>query len=127
MFHRPAMLPGMTVTLWIGARKGAFALREPSRHHARRLSGPQFPGHVMHHIVQDPREPRRLLMAAGTGHLGPTGYRSRDGGRHWQEAAAPPPYRAARAGEQPCALERALAAAVAPGDAVHLLWALSGG
>jgi hypothetical protein len=77
----------MTDTLWIATRKGAFSLRADARRAAWTLSGPQFLGHVIHHIVQDPREPRRLLMAAKTGHLGPTVFRSDDEGRSWVEAA----------------------------------------
>ena len=47
---------------------------------------------VIHHIVQDPRDPKVLLMAAKTGHLGPTVFRSKDRGRKWKEAAQPPAY-----------------------------------
>lgn len=93
------------VSLWIGTRKGAFCLRGDTRRARWTLMGPQFLGHVVHHIVQDPREPRVLLMAAKTGHLGPTVYRSSDAGRKWQEAAAPPAFRAAKPGEPARAVE----------------------
>jgi len=96
----------MAGTLWIGTRKGLFALRPDERRRAWRLVGPQFLGHIVHHVVQDPREPRRLTMAAKTGHLGPTVYRSGDGGRRWTEAAVPPAFRKAREGENPRAVER---------------------
>jgi hypothetical protein len=96
----------MAGTLWIGTRKGLFALRPDERRRAWRLVGPQFLGHIVHHVVQDPREPRRLTMAAKTGHLGPTVYRSEDGGRRWTEAAVPPAFRKARDGENPRAVER---------------------
>ena len=92
--------------LWIGTRKGLFSLRPDARRRAWKLAGPQFLGHIVHHVVQDPRDPRRLAMAAKTGHLGPTVYISQDRGRHWQEAAAPPAFRKARDGEQPRAVER---------------------
>jgi ligand-binding sensor domain-containing protein len=72
----------MAGTLWIGTRKGLFALRAAGARRSWKLAGPQFLGHIIHHVVQDPREPRVLLMAAKTGHLGPTVYRSSDhGGR----------------------------------------------
>lgn len=100
------MLRAMATTLWIGTRKGAFALRPDARRRRWRLSGPQFLGHIVHHIVQDPREPRVLLMAAKTGHLGPTVYRSSDRGRTWREAAQPPAFRKAADGEQARAVER---------------------
>ncbi|HEX9138745.1 MAG TPA: hypothetical protein VF848_03080, partial [Steroidobacteraceae bacterium] len=96
----------MTEALWIGTRKGAFVLRSDSRRRRWRLAGPQFLGHIVHHIVQDPREPRRLLMAAKTGHLGPTIFRSENRGRTWQEAKSPPAFRRAAADEPPRAVDR---------------------
>ena len=68
-------------TIWIGARKGAFALRSDERRKEWKLSGPQFLGHVIHHIVPDPRTPKVVLIAAKTGHLGPTVFRSSDRGK----------------------------------------------
>lgn len=96
----------MAPTLWVGTRKGAFALRADARRQRWKLAGPQFLGHIIHHVVQDPREPRSLLMAAKTGHLGPTVYRSADRGRTWKEAARPPAFRKAAEGEAPRAVER---------------------
>src|ERR1035438_554641 len=95
-----------TVTLWIGTRKGAFALRSDERRRSWNLSSPQFLGHTIHHILQDPRDPKSLLMAAKTGHLGPTVYRSVDRGRKWREAATPPAFRKAVNSEAPRAVER---------------------
>ena len=96
----------MAATLWIGTRKGAFTLRPDERRRSWKLSGPQFLGHIIHHIVQDPREPRVLLMAAKTGHLGPTVYRSSDRGRSWHEAAQPPAFRKAADGETARAVQK---------------------
>ncbi len=96
----------MSSTLWVGTRKGAFTLRPDARRRTWRLAGPQFLGHIVHHIVQDPRDPARLVMAAKTGHLGPTVYTSSDRGRHWTEAKVPPAFRKARDGETPRAVER---------------------
>jgi hypothetical protein len=54
----------------------------------------------VHHLVLDPRDRRTLLMAARTGHLGPTLMRSSDFGRSWQEAKSPPAFaKAAAAGK----------------------------
>ena len=94
----------MAGTLWIGTRKGLFALRAAGARRSWKLAGPQFLGHIIHHVVQDPREPRVLLMAARTGHLGPTVMRSADRGRSWREAAEPPAFRKAAEGEKraPC-------------------------
>ena len=88
------------MTIWIGTRKGAFALRSDARRRTWKLSGPQFLGHVIHHIVQDPREPRVLLMGAKTGHLGPTVFRSLDGGKNWAESKQPPVFKKASEGEE---------------------------
>jgi len=92
--------------LWIGTRKGLFALRPDRTRRSWQLRGPQFLGHIIHHIAQDPREPRVLLMASKTGHLGPTVHRSGDGGRTWQEAAQPPAFRKAAEGEPPRSVQR---------------------
>jgi photosystem II stability/assembly factor-like uncharacterized protein len=96
----------MPATLWVGTRKGLFALRPDARRRAWRLAGPQFLGHIIHHVVQDPREPRTLLMAAKTGHLGPTVYRSNDGGRNWKESSQPPAFRKVPEGEKGRAVDR---------------------
>src|ERR1700745_1833779 len=96
----------MADTLWIGTRKGLFSLRTDRARRRWKLGGPQFLGHVVHHVVQDPREPRVVLLAARTGHLGPTVMRSVDRGRSWREAAAPPAFRKAGDGEDARAVQR---------------------
>ena len=96
----------MSDTVWIGTRKGLFALRADRLRRRWRLLGPQFLGHIIHHVVQDPREPRVLLLAARTGHLGPTVLRSVDRGRTWHEATAPPAFRKAEAGAEARAVEK---------------------
>jgi hypothetical protein len=44
-------------------------------------------------VLQDPRGGGTLLAAVRTGHLGPTVYRSKDGGRTWKESERPPRFR----------------------------------
>jgi photosystem II stability/assembly factor-like uncharacterized protein len=56
------------------------------------VDGPHFLGHIINHLVLDPRDGRTLLAAAKTGHLGPTIFRSTDLGQSWQEAARPPAF-----------------------------------
>ena len=86
---KPAAGP---VVLLIGTRKGAFIVRADRSRRTWKLSGPIFLGHIVHHLVLDPRDRRTMLMAARTGHLGPTVFRSTDAGKTWQEAQATPAF-----------------------------------
>ena len=79
-------------TLLIGTKKGAFFLTAAPGRERFTLSGPAFLGHIVHHAVADPRDGRTLLVAARTGHLGPTVFRSTDFGASWQEALQPPAF-----------------------------------
>ena len=70
-----------TLALLIATRKGAFILKGDKSRRSWKVSAPIQLGHIIHHIVQDPRAPRELLMSTSTGHLGPTMLRSRDKGK----------------------------------------------
>ena len=87
------------VTLMIGTRKGAFFLRGDRARRTWKLSPPHFLGQIVHHLVFDPRDRRTMLMAARTGHLGPTVFRSTDQGRTWKEAKTPPAFAKAPDGQ----------------------------
>jgi hypothetical protein len=76
--------------LMVGTKKGAFLYRRTEG--AWKLDEPYLFGHIVNHIVQDSRAPHTLLMGAKTGHLGPTVFRSSDGGRSWKEAKRPPAF-----------------------------------
>jgi photosystem II stability/assembly factor-like uncharacterized protein len=80
------------VQLLVGTRKGAWIYRSDAGRGAWTVEGPIFLGNIIHHFVADPREPGVLLISASTGHLGPTVYRSADGGRSWTEATRPPAF-----------------------------------
>ncbi len=73
-------------------RKGAWLYHGDPGRKTWRVNGPHFLGHIVHHMVLDPRDGRTLLAAAKTGHLGPTVFRSTDFGRTWKEAAKPPAF-----------------------------------
>lgn len=88
------------VTLLIGTRKGAFTLKSDRARRTWKLSTPIHLGHIVHHIVCDPRDRRTILMAAGTGHLGPTVFRSADAGKTWKESSVPPAFRKLSEGEK---------------------------
>jgi photosystem II stability/assembly factor-like uncharacterized protein len=88
------------VALLVATRKGVFVLRSDAARSVWAIEGPHFLGHIAHHAVLDPRDGRTLLVAARTGHLGPTVFRSGDAGASWREASRPPAFRKAREGEE---------------------------
>jgi photosystem II stability/assembly factor-like uncharacterized protein len=78
--------------LVVGTRKGLWILAADDGRNAWSMAGPMFLGHIIQHAVLDPRDRTTLLVAAKTGHLGPTIFRSTDLGRSWAEASAPPSF-----------------------------------
>jgi len=88
----PRAAAARRVRLLIATRKGLWTLASEPARNAWKLAGPQFLGHIVHHAVLDPLDGRTLLAAARTGHLGPTVFRSADGGRTWKEATKPPAF-----------------------------------
>lgn len=92
--------------LLVATRKGAWLYHGGEDRRHWRVDGPHFLGHVVSHLVLDPRDGRTLLAAAKTGHLGPTIFRSTDLGRTWQEAERPPAF-ARETGSQGRAVDHA--------------------
>ncbi|MBU6428670.1 MAG: glycosyl hydrolase [Cyanobacteria bacterium REEB65] len=90
--------------LFVGTRKGAFVLERAGDQW--RTTGPHLLGHDVYHVVLDARDGRTAVMAAKTGHLGPTIYRSADGGKTWSEAVRPPAFPKAPEGEKGPAINR---------------------
>ncbi len=84
----------------LGTRKGAWTLTAAGDRDRWTVSEPTFLGHIVQHVMSDPREPERVLMATRTGHLGPTVFRSADAGATWDEAQAPPAFRPGDAHER---------------------------
>ena len=89
---RRAAAPGSHVALLVATRKGAWLVHGDGSRRRWHADGPHFLGHIIQHVVLDPRDGRTLLAAAKTGHLGPTVFRSTDFGRTWKEAARPPAF-----------------------------------
>ena len=83
--------PSKTLVM-VATRKGAWLFHGDPARKTWRADGPHFLGHIINHVVLDPRDGRTLLAAAKTGHLGPTVFRSTDLGRTWKEAAKPPAF-----------------------------------
>ncbi len=80
------------VALLIGTRKGAFIMRGDKARKDWKMVSRGFIGATIHHMVMDPRDGCTILLAARTGHLGPTVYRSTDLGKNWKEATRPPAF-----------------------------------
>ena len=80
------------IQLLVGTRKGAWIFRSDAARKTWRVQGPIYLGCIVSHLVLDPRDERTLLMAAATGHLGPTIFRSTDSGETWVEASRPPAF-----------------------------------
>lgn len=87
------------IQLLIGTRKGAWIFRSDVSRQAWTVDGPHHLGSIVNHLVLDPRDGRTMLMAASTGHLGPTIFRSSDGGATWAEAKRPPAFAKVAEGE----------------------------
>ena len=83
---------GSTIVL-VGTRKGLFVLCADGERGNWRVDGkvPHFLGQIVNHAVMNPRT-GTMLVAARAGHLGPTVFRSVDGGKTWKEAATPPAF-----------------------------------
>jgi hypothetical protein len=89
------------VVVLVATRKGAWFFHGDAGRDAWRVDGPHFLGHIIHHMVLDPRDGRTLLAAATTGHLGPTVFRSTDLGRNWKETVRPPAFRPSAGRQRP--------------------------
>ena len=87
------------VVVMVATRKGAWLFHSDAKRKTWKIDGPHFLGHIVNHLVLDPRDGRTLLAAAKTGHLGPTVFRSTNLGRSWKEAAQPPAFAKAAKGQ----------------------------
>jgi len=85
-------MAAQAMQLLVGTRKGAWIYRgDPSRRDWA-VHGPIHLGEIINHVVIDRRGGGTMLMAAKTGHLGPTIFRSTDAGATWAEAKQPPAF-----------------------------------
>lgn len=89
---RKKSVPAKSLVLLVATRKGAWFFRSDAKRKTWATDGPHFLGHTISHVQLDPRDGRTLLAAAKTGHLGPTIFRSTNGGRTWKEAKQPPAF-----------------------------------
>lgn len=84
--------PAASVALLVATKKGGFIVASDAKRRGWEIRGPFYLGNIVHHLALDPRDGRTLLMAAKTGHLGPTIFRSTNFGKAWREAAQPPAF-----------------------------------
>lgn len=80
--------------LLVGTRKGVFIVTGDTERRNWTLSAPMFLGHIAQHLLLDPRDGKRMVLGASTGHLGPTVFHSDDLGVTWTEATRPPAFTA---------------------------------
>ena len=107
--------PPRRLVVLVATRKGAWLFHGDTRRRTWQVDGPHFLGHIVSHLVLDPRDGRTLLAAARTGHLGPTVFRSTNLGRTWKEATQPPAFAQAAGGLAPRAVDHTFW--LAPGHA----------
>jgi hypothetical protein len=65
--QKPSAPVAAPVTLLVATRKGAFFIKTDKTRKAWKIRGPVFLGHIVHHVLLDPRDQRTLLLAARTG------------------------------------------------------------
>ena len=88
----PVYIAAMPLQLYIATRKGIWIATAGADRRTWSLRGPTWLGQQCHHLVLDPRDRKTLLCASRQWHLGPTVFRSDDGGETWKEAAQPPKF-----------------------------------
>ena len=86
------------INVAIATKKGAFILSGDRK--TWTLSEPILFGEIVYHMVPDPREKDKILIASKTGHLGPTVFRSINGGKSWKECSTPPKFPKAKEDEK---------------------------
>lgn len=93
------------VLLMVATRKGAWLFYSDQDRRIWTIDGPHFLGHIVNHLMLDPRDGATMIMASKTGHLGPTIFRSNDMARTWTEASRPPAFPKAPEGQRALAVD----------------------
>lgn len=88
----PAKPKSKNVVLLVATRKGAWIFHGDKKRKNWKVDGPHFLGHIINHLVCDPRDGKTMIAAAKTGHLGPTMFRSTNAGKSWKEVKQPPAF-----------------------------------
>lgn len=80
------------VRVLLGTSKGAFILQSDSRRKRWKMRGPFFKGSPINHMAFDERDGEKVFAAVNSGHFGPTVAVTRNFGKSWDIAKAPPRY-----------------------------------
>jgi hypothetical protein len=83
------MVKGRGVRVYVGTRKGAYAIEGDAARRKWKVRGPYHPGSDVFHVAPDPRHPGTVYAAVNSPFFGPTLYRSTDEGKRWKEIAPP--------------------------------------
>jgi photosystem II stability/assembly factor-like uncharacterized protein len=78
--------------VWVATKKGLWALESDAKRRTWSAREPALFGQHLFHAAPDPADPRVVVVAGKTGHLGPTVFRSADQGKTWKEASKPPAF-----------------------------------
>ncbi len=77
------------VTVYVGTRKGAYAVESDGARRRWKVRGPYHKGNDVYQVSPDPRHPGTVYAGVNSVFFGPQLYRSTDEGRHWKEIAPP--------------------------------------
>ena len=89
----------MAVGLFVATKKGAWILKSDGARRRWDLTGPIFLGHIVHHLVLDPRDRRTLLWRRARAIWARRSSARPTSARRWKEAAKPPAFPKAAEGE----------------------------
>jgi photosystem II stability/assembly factor-like uncharacterized protein len=77
------------IRLLVGTRKGAYVMEGDSSRKNWKLASRFQPGYEVFHMISDPRHPGDLYACVNSWLWGPALFRSRDGGKQWDEIGTP--------------------------------------
>jgi hypothetical protein len=77
------------VTVWLGTRKGTYAVESDVHRRNWKVRGPFHTGQDAYHVVADPRTPGSVYALLNSAWWGPMVSHSKDNGRTWAEVATP--------------------------------------
>jgi hypothetical protein len=114
----------MSDRIYVGTRKGLFIIERKGKGKGWAIGSTSFLGAPVTMVLPDPRD-GALYAALNHGHFGVKVHRSEDGGKKWEEVAAPQfpgeaEKKAAQAGDDPDARRP-------KPDALYMIWALETG